>query len=286
MAWHDPFLLGPLGAMRELPSPPAGGGVDVDPVRIGGVREALGGRTVVDVWRVVREWSFSWPDGFPAEVERVLRAWHGLDRRPRRLLDPMHGPNLATLDLSAGGAVTRSVREITVGGSSGSASFAPRADMPAALDDVTGAYVWQVPESSSNLVLRAGSRRPAPTLGGPVCVSAYVRGAGGCRVQGIGRTAAGAEQTHPGPEIALSGAWQRMSAVVPAGAVESVSVGLWARSGASRTVEATGWQIEHGTEPSEWSLGGACPRVVLLDHTHSYRRLNRRDMSLVLREVP
>jgi len=51
----------------------------------------------------------------PAQVECILRAWHGLDRRPRRLLDPMHGLNLATLDLSTGGGESRSTREFTSG---------------------------------------------------------------------------------------------------------------------------------------------------------------------------
>lgn len=286
MAWHDRFLLGPLGAMRELPSPPAGGGVDVDPQRRGGVFEALGGSVVVDVWRVLRVWEFEWPERFPVEVDRILRAWHGLDRRPRRLLDPMHGANLASLDASTVGAASRTLRTFVVGGRP--VTFVPLLDVPDELDGVTGGIAWSVPGQTAD-ALRADVARRAPTLDRPVTVSMYVRGSGAARAQAVPYAAGAAPDDggdpYVGAPVTLTGSWQRLTVTMPAGVGESVVAGLHVDAGAQRTVESVGWQVEHGDEASRWTPGGACPVVVLGGHDYGYRRLNRRTINLTLREV-
>ncbi|MCO7195640.1 hypothetical protein [Pseudonocardia sp. McavD-2-B] len=283
MAWHDRFLLGPLGAMRELPSPPAGGGVDVTPERRGGVFEALGGSVVVDVWNVLRTWEFEWPERFPAEVDRVLRAWHGLDRRPRRLLDPMHGPNLLTLDTSTVGAASRTLATFVLG--SRPVAFRPVVEPVADLDGVAGGLRWSVPENVAD-ALRADVRRRVPALDRPVTVSMWARGAGTARAQAVPYGPDGqAGDPHVGAQTTLTGSWQRLTATAPAGSGESVVPGLHVDSGAPRNVDTVGWQAEHGTEASAWSPGGACPVVVLTGTDYGYRRLNRRVFTLTLREV-
>lgn len=283
MTWHDPFLLGPLGAMRELPSPPASGGVDVTPARRGGIFEALGGSVVVDVWRVLRRWDFEWPERMARDVAPILRQWQGLDRRPRRLLDPMHGPNLLTLDAATVGAASRTLDAFVLGGRP--VAFRPLLDVPDELAGVVGGLRWTVPEGIAD-ALRADTTRRAPALGRPVTVSMWVRGSGTARAQAVPYSAGG-ERGDPyvGAQTTLTGAWQRLAATAPAGAGESVAPGLHVDAGAQRTVESVGWQAEHGATASPWGDGGACPVVVLADHNYAYRRLNRRTIKLSVREV-
>lgn len=286
MAWLDPFLLGPLGSMRELPSPPASGTVAVTPERTGGTRQSLMGATTLDVWSIHRLYEFEWPERLGPEVRALLRRWHGLDRRPLRLLDPMHGPNLASLDVAAVGAASRTLDAFTVVG--GTAVFVPFEDPPAELDGVVGGARWTVPADTA-AALRGDTTRRVPLLDRAVCVSAWARGTGQAQATVTGYDRAGATidgEFQGGPLVELSGAWQRLTATLPAAAdAESITPGLYAPAGAARTVETVGWQVEHATAPSEWSDGGACPRVLLDKFSFGYLRMNRRKITLTLRET-
>lgn len=286
MAWFDPFLLGPLDAMRPLPSPPHGGEVKVTPSRTGGLHEPLMGPAVQDVWRVRREWEFSWPESHTAVVETIRRQWYLMDRRPRRLLDPMAGANLLAIDTATVGAVSRTLARFDVG--SRPVTFQAIRDVPDELDGVTGGLHWAVPAGVGD-ALRADVTRPVPVLGRDLTVSQYVRGAGtvAAQVEPLDATGAALGPIR-GPQTPLTAtAWTRVAVTLPAGSPAlSALPALAVFTGDARTVESVGWQAEHADTPGPWDSAGACPLVTLAgDHDYSYLRLNRRKVSLTLQEV-
>lgn len=286
MAWSDPFLLGPLGGMRPLPSPPHGEKVSAAPVRRGGVHEPLLGPAVEDIWSTRRRWELPYAERQAAELRALTRQWYGLGaRRPLRLLDPMWGPNLLSIDASATGALSRTLAAFNAGPRP--MTFVPSLDLPAELEDCSGLLRWAVPQNVADAV-RADEANPVPVLKRAVTVSLFARGAGqvAAQVEPVNIDGTAQAASIRSAFITLTATWQPLSVTLPAGsAAAGAYAALSVASGAARTVETCGWQAEHGTTRTRWELGGACPRVRLAGFDPAYQRLNRRSGSSTLEEV-
>lgn len=286
MAWWDPFLLGPLGAMRALPSPPHGSEVDVSVTRFGGIRTSLGGRSTQDTWANKAGYVFEWSERYREDLELLQRMWRGMTRRPLRLLDPMGTVNLLSPQCASVGAEPdrKPLRAFDV--AARPVVWAPILDVPADLDLVEGGLRWAVAADLDDM-LRGDVAHRVPVLGRSVTVSIYARGAGTALAAVEPYDAAGvAGAPTYGAETALSATeWSRLTVTLPEGsAAVSAVPGLAVAAGAARTVEAVGWQAQHGPL-TPWERGGACPRVLLVEHGGAYLRQNRRKLSLTLREV-
>lgn len=290
MAHTDPFLLGPLGRMHPLPGVPVGDGVDVPEVQVGGTATSVRGRPTTDVWATHRTYSFRWPLARTPEAEALLirsrRLYRGADESlVLRLLDP-GVPNLLTLDESVCGAETRIPAASTTGAvdpvswatvvGGVSSLVAVGLDVP---DPLVGYADVVAQWAGSQCVAAYLAQRRIPVLGRAVTFSAYVRGAG--TLQAV--ISSGTPTV--GPLTALTGAWQRVTASLPAGTTgESAFCGLLPGA-VGTTVQTTGWQAEHGITATPWTPGGGCPEVEITGFTDGYRALGRRAVEMTLTEV-
>ncbi|MGH7954763.1 MAG: hypothetical protein ACREOZ_02255, partial [Gloeomargaritales cyanobacterium] len=59
--YYERFLIGPLGALRPLPSPFVSAGVPTPVERFGGVRTSISGKGSLAVYGTKRSWTFSYP---------------------------------------------------------------------------------------------------------------------------------------------------------------------------------------------------------------------------------
>lgn len=64
-----PFLLGPVGALQELPDPVIG--MPSELVRKGGIHQLLGGSQVQDTLSFKRTWTLSWDSLTIAEYQQI-----------------------------------------------------------------------------------------------------------------------------------------------------------------------------------------------------------------------
>lgn len=296
MAYTDPFLLGPLGAMTRLPGVLVSEGVEREHIRLAGEHHALNGRTTIDVWSVRGTWLFSWPLARADAARRLVTRFRGTSRATLRLLDPIV-PNLLPFDASVCGAESRTPTHL------GSQPFdeqpwgfhtagtalleLPGLDVPAPLvGDVDAVARWIAPASGGAIEAATPGWQRVPILGRAVTFSAYVRGSGAVLPRLAPINAAGLATTSIGPAqtTTLTGTWQRVSATIPAGRTEPSCYPMLV-TGAAASLQTTGWQVEHATTPSAWSPGWGAPEVEIVEFTDSYRALGRRAVTLKLREV-
>lgn len=291
MSWSDPYRLGPLGALRELPSPMHADGVEAEHDLVGETHASLYGGRTRDYLGTRRTWVFAWPWARHAPHAWLRTLARGMVRRPLRLIMPAE-PNRLPTDVSAGGSETRTADAYYASGSS--TAFSTTNTPPQELAGlVDGRIAWTVATGSGTARLDHGEAEHlrVPLIEGEtVTASIYVRGdSGSVRAVLTPYDADGAALADvEGTSITLDGTWQRATVGhIPASGEASAVVGLLANQDpdATRTIDTTGWQLDASDAATEWELGGACPQV-LVDITGDTARPHRRyDLELTLREV-
>lgn len=288
MAYHDPFLLGPLGRMLELPSPDAGG-LDAQYERIAGEHRSIRGFTTVDMLAVKRVWSFPLSHRLAEDSHALIARWAApLTTETLRLVDPLV-PNRLSLDVSTCGGSTSLAAEQYVSAGAQPTRIKPDT-RPAALDGLLdGAYRWSPNTPARDWWLNL--ELPAPvTEGEQIVFRGWVRGASTSVEPFITELDAADDDTTTliDSPIALSSTWQEfsVSVTVAAGTV-CVLAGLHVESGsADRVVDLMGPQLGPSADlpAGKWCPGGGAPAVVVADFSHAYSRLGRSTMTIVVRE--
>ncbi|MEJ2886148.1 hypothetical protein [Actinomycetospora aeridis] len=294
MSYLDRFLLGPLGAMTELPGIPARKGVKVDHERIGGTDRGLRGGLSEDVWATKRSWVFGWDLAHARQAQRLVGRWRSPYRASAlRLLDPMV-PNLLSPDVAVCGSMSRTPAGL------GDPTSTPWAYITAGTTafDIIGlgqpadtelvglvdsCAHWTVP-GVGVLYSEIAEWGRMPLLGRRTVFSAYVRGSGSVLASVYGETPGA---TYAGSSTTLTSSWQRIQAIAPAAAASvSFRVGLVSGSGGA-DVQTIGWQAEHlpAGNATDWSPGGGAAEVLLTEFGEGYRVLGRRALELTVGEV-
>lgn len=274
-----PFLLGPLGALRPLPSPALGSPPGATATRVGAVHRSLTGRPTVDRLAVRRAWSLSWPY-LDTATHAYLDAIHlGLVAGPLWLLDPQR-VNRLPVPIAGTGSATRGTAGFTA--TTGTLAFTTA--VPAAGLPLAGGLAW-TPAASGGQV----TADPLVPLvaGEAVTFSAHVAASAPVRLVLTTHTAAGAligtEQTEPatpgtaGARLALT-----VTVTAPAGAA-SCRVGL-ATAGAG-LIATSAWQLEAGAAPTGWQPGGGAALVLLADLSVTYPIPGAHQTAVTLLEV-
>lgn len=283
-----PFYLGPLGAMRLLPSTKASDEIGYNVSRSGGIRSALGGRSTQDIWGSKQIWDFEWKEEQPEVLDFIQRLWKQTTRRPLRLLDAMGSRNLLSVQAASVGAEPdrKPLRAFDV--QSRTIIWTPILDTPEDLFLVEGGLQWSVPINTDDM-LRADLGVRVPIMGNPVTFSFWARGEGSVHavLEPYGATGTTGVPLY-GPQTALNvSEWERVSVTIPDGSQDVSAVPALAAvsNAAGVLVETVGWQAEYGTVPTPWMRGGACPQVLLVENEGAFIRGNRRNLSLSCREV-
>lgn len=290
MGYADPFLLGPLGRMRALPSPP-GAGMGANYARVAGEHRSLRGGTTLDLLGVQREWSFPYDYRTDPEAAHVIARYTSpLTTEPLRLLDPMV-PNRLSIDLASGGGATGTVDGQGV--SSGPAPTRIRPDTrPTVLDGLLdGGFRWQPSSAATDWYLTLDWRVPVEP-GEAIVFRGWLRGAGTTTVVPFIRryNAANVYADTLGTPLALTASWVEFAVpvTVDAGRISAV-VGLHVDAGASgRVIDLMAPQCGLAAQlpAGEWQPGGGAPAVVVVGGLdHAYQRLGRHAMTFTLREI-
>jgi hypothetical protein len=275
-----PFRLGPLEHMVALPSPAASKGLDTSYKRSGATQTSLTGRTTLDRFDTKRSWKFGWTVGtLSADGDRLLRSrWLGLVHSPLRLLDVTE-PNLLGMDAASSGAVSSTLGAFTAAGS----PQLKQVRLDTTPDPLSGLIDIGLQLTGSGTVF-PDYGVPFPTLA-DVTATVWAKGSGtvqpGIRPAGRGLDDNTADVN--GTAVTLDGTWQQLTMTYPATSSPHGAVfGVYAASGT--TVDFTAWQCS--TDPAaEWSTGGGCPVVVLLDYKRSVKALGYPTASLTVQEV-
>jgi hypothetical protein len=251
------FWLGPLGALRALPSPPLGDGPEATSTRFGVVHRSLTGRPTVDRLGVRRTWTLTWPYLDP-DTHAYLDTLHlGLIGAPLWLLDPQR-TNQLPVHVASTGAASRSTEGFTA--TSGTLAWTVTALAGA---PVAGGLAWNVPAESGRL----DTTGRVPLIEGqPVTFSAYLAATRAVRLTITTESAAGAlVSTHDSDPVIPGAAGSRVQlTATPAPGAVACRVAVTVPPGTAETVTTTGWQLEPGPHATTWRPGGAAA-VVLMD---------------------
>lgn len=295
--WRSPFLLGPLGGLRDLPCLPSPQGASVSEDMVSADHTSLTGRRTRDVFGFHRSWSVSWVH-LTDEQRGKLRMWQrGLIAEPLRLVDPFER-NMLPADVSLCGADSGSADAFTA--EEGKAKYRRFDTMPEQLSGVAqGGVSWRVPKNDES----ASSDAPTVLLthddestcrvpvieGETVTVSAWLRGDTDVRLVLVPYDKDGEDHTPVESSTAeLDDEWQRVTLTYEPGDVDvSLVVGVVAEQDDDDrvTVDTVGWQVEMGDSAHDWMLGAACPEVVVSMGDQTYRKRQRYDVAFDIKEV-
>ncbi|MBP2479097.1 hypothetical protein JOF53_007969 [Crossiella equi] len=260
-----PFYLGPLGALRELPSPSPDKPPEASATRYGAVHRSLTGRPTIDRVAVRRTWVLSWPH-LDADTAAFLDALHlGLVDGPLWLIDPQR-PNRLPVQAAATGTGTRSPQGFTA--SSGTLRWVPlSSSVPLA-----GGLRWDATSQGGQL----GADTEVPVLPGEaLTASAYVSSGVSVRLVLTAHSASGAQlgaaesaPTTPGPTMRRV----TVTALPPAGAASVRLALLLAPGGPGGAVSTQAWQIETArpADADVWTPGGGTAVVAVESVTTAY----------------
>ncbi|GAB3873750.1 hypothetical protein GCM10029964_014540 [Kibdelosporangium lantanae] len=139
------FWLGPLGALRALPSPSLGSGPEATSTRYGATHRSLSGRPTIDVLGMRRTWSLTWPFLDPDTHAYLDALYLGLVSDPLWLIDPQR-PNRLSVGVASGGSTTRTTDLFTA--TAGTLAWTPTAlgGLP-----VAGGIAWTPPAEGGRL---------------------------------------------------------------------------------------------------------------------------------------
>lgn len=253
------FWLGPLGALRALPSPSLGGAPEMVPVRTGGLHRSITGRPTLDRLGIRRTWVLTWPY-LDEDTHRWLSLLYaGLLGGPVWLLDPTAGNRLPVQVATAGSVEHGPEGFATAGTLTWQATPVTPPDHPAPAG--SGALTWTTADTGGGLLL---TRSAVPVLPGepvtfaasaastvPVTLTAFVLNAADVVITTVSTA----------PATPSSGG-ARMRLTVPAtDGAASVRPGLVL--GQAGTVTTSAWSLTSGPEPVEWSAGGGAAMVLI-----------------------
>ncbi len=250
------FWLGPLGALRALPSPSLDSGPEANSTRYGATHRSLSGRPTIDLLGVRRTWTLSWPF-LDAATHAYLDALHlGLITEPVWLIDPQR-PNRLPVPVASTGSTTRTTERFTT--TAGTLAWIPSSlgALPAA-----GGLAWTV--SAEGGRLDATGRVPLPDTG-PVTFSAYAAATRPVRLTATTETTTGNPlSTHDSDPVTPEPTGTRLTLTVtpPAGAA-ACRVALTTPPGTAATITTTGWQLEAGRLATPWNAGGGAAVVLV-----------------------
>lgn len=287
MGYADPFMLGPLGRMRPVPSPIAAG-MAAPYRRIASEHRSLRGGTTVDVLGAVREWEFPLEYRTDAEARLLIARWSSpITTEALRMIDPLT-PNRLSLDLASGGGVTGTTDGQGVAISTVTSRIFPDA-RPALLDGLLdGAFRWRPLAAPNDWYLTLDWRAPVQS-GEALSFRGWLRGTGSVQPFVRRYDAANAYADAVIAPIALTSTWTEFAVdtLMEAGRTGAV-VGLHVEAGdVDRTIDLMGPQFGLSDElpAGQWQPGGGGPVVVVTDFDHNYQRLGRRGMKLTIREM-
>lgn len=272
-----PFLLGPLGALRPLPSPALGAPPGATATRVGVVHRSLTGRPTVDRLAVRRAWALAWPF-LDAATHAYLDAIHlGLVPGPLWLIDPQR-PNRLPVPIASTGSASRGTAGFTA--TTGTLVFT--AEVPSAGLPLAGGLSW-TPSGGGGQVT---ADPPVPLVAGEaVTFSAHVAASSPVRLALTTYTATGTpigtQQSDPATPDS-PGARLALTTTAPAGAV-SCRVAL--STATAGPVVTTAWQLEPGTTATGWQPGGGAALVLLADLAVTYPIPGTHQTALTLLEV-
>ncbi|MCK2239403.1 MULTISPECIES: hypothetical protein [unclassified Crossiella] len=258
-----PFFLGPLGALRELPSPAPDKAPEATATRVGAVHRSLTGRPTIDRIAVRRTWVLSWPYLDPGSAAYLDALHLGLLDGPLWLIDPQR-VNRLPVQAAATGTGLRSVQGFTATG--GTLRWISQ---PSPLP-LSGGLRWEAPPGGGQLT--ADTEVPA-LPGEPVTFSAYVSAEVAVRAVVAAYTASGAQLTltegtpiTPGPTLRRT----HVTALVPATAAYLRLGLLLPTGGPGGAVTTQAWQAEAAPQPTPWAPGGGSAVVALDSVTTAY----------------
>lgn len=254
-----PFLLGPLGALRALPSPHRGNPPEATATRIGAVHRSLSGRPTIDRLATRRTWTLVWPFLDP-DTYAYLDALHqGMVTGPLWLIEPSR-PNRFAPAIASTGSTDRSPAGFTAVSGAVTWSTQPvTTDIPLA-----GGITWQATAAAS----RMDATPIVPVLPGETLTfSAHVVAARPVRLtlQTLYPNGAIASE-HQTDEITpglFNGARIELTVVPPASAA-SCRVGVSTGVMPSESWVATwAWQLEAAPFATRWRPGGGAAQVLV-----------------------
>jgi hypothetical protein len=250
------FWLGPVGALRALPSPSLGAGPEASSTRFGTVHRSLSGRPTVDRLGIKRTWSLTWPYLDP-DTHAYLDALHlGLITGPVWLVDPQRVNQLGIQAASVGSA-NHSTDGFTT--TAGTLAWSPgiRAGAP-----VDGGISWIVPAEGGRL--EATGHVPVPDAQ-PVTFSVFLAGTRPVRLTVTTENASGIPvSVLDSPPILPGAAGSRSSLLVtPAPGVAACRVAITTPPDTVATITTGAWQVQPGTLPGPWRPGGGAAVVIV-----------------------
>lgn len=275
----DVFHLGPVGALRALPSPSLGTGPDATAVRLGAVHRSLTGRVTIDRLAVRRTWALSWPYLDPT-VHAFLDALHlGIVPGPLWLLDPQRA-NRLTLAVAATGSPERT----TTGFTATAGTLAWSAAVPVSTLPIAGGLSWAVPAAGGQLA----HVDPVPVLPGEtVTASAWVTATVPVRlsVSLYDRTDALLTTVQSDPITPGAGGTRLTLPLVPGATAAFARLALTVPASTATTLTTAAWQLEAAATASPWSPGGGAAVVAVDALTTAYPVPGTRATALTLLEV-
>ncbi|MGH3834102.1 MAG: hypothetical protein ACRDSF_00140 [Pseudonocardiaceae bacterium] len=286
MAWHEPFLLGPLGYMREIPSPSHSSGVDSNIIRSGGEFETASGNMSIDTFGHKKEWKFTWPWIDSRQADELMAFFRTARRRGLRMLDPFV-LNLLSADVSMGGGESRTARlfQPAVGTV---ACFDVSPTLPSYLVPFIDTMIqWVVPTSTTGVVLAdSGILQRTPLRDArPLKFNLQVTGQG--TVQALVRPfdlAGSALSDVLGTAVVLDSTWKTVSvSYSPAITHISTAVGLSIATAVGiRTLGFTA--LKFGEQSDQWQIGEMTGPVLLRSIMRKLRPHHMFEVQAVIRE--
>lgn len=288
--YYESFLLGPLEALRKIPSPFVKPGVATPVERFGGVRTSISGKGSSATYGLKRSWTFTYPL-MSLRQNNFLRAFYNWSQpRALRFLDPL-AINLVSADASMGGSLTRTNRAITV-----TAGTVTRIDLSSpALNSflatfIDSAYSWAVPTSTAAILTFDDTLKRYIILRDlrQRVLTMEVTGSG--TVQALVRpyNIAGVAQSDVlGSSVVLDGTWKPVTLTYNPAAVDySCKVGLSIATAVGiRTPVITAVKFRDSNDVSEWSVGEGLGEVLVTAYDPQYRELGKTKTTFTVREV-
>lgn len=276
----DAFHLGPVGALRALPSPSLGTGPDATAARLGRVHRSLAGRVTIDRLAVKRTWMLTWPYLDPATHAFLDAAHTGVVAGPLWLIDPQR-PNRLPPQIAATGSTDRTTTGFTP--SAGTLTWTTA--VPASTLPIAGGLSWTVPAAGGQVI-----PDPIPVLPGEtITVTAWAASAAvplRLVVALYDRADAYLTFTESAPVTPGAGGARLAVTLTPTGTAALARIALTASpTGGGGTVTSSAWQLEAATTPSPWSPGGGAAVVAVDALSTAYPVPGSRASALTLLEV-
>lgn len=270
------WYLGPVGDLRPLICPETNVVRTVQ--RFGGVHQALSGARTMDVTGHRASWELTLPWLTPVE-SRFVEALHlRTVPGPFRLIDPLGTnrlPRDAAMLLPLGGAVFNS-----------SGGVLRRGVGPADIGPPVSALEWSSYTAGSYLRLPVVPVLEAETVTFSLWLKAETASATGRLALDHIPAGATGHTSSATQAITITTGWSRYSvtATVPAG-TGTTRPALVVDDTAGGTITAAASQVETGSAPTEWDLGGAAPPVLVDQVERVSPNYPRNDLTATLLEA-